>query len=469
MVGPSAYKPTHTPPVLNIVDETVEYSYHRRVPNLDLNSMMYGESDDYAGDLNACVPAATANSITWMAQAYKHIELSKSMTLRKMMQELSGDFNRASSDGTPLENQLRGTLDFIERHGLPIEVKFQAFWEEDDIKSTSENSSARNLNIEEAKPPSWDFLKKMMLEGEDVTINYHWTENDTMYGHNVCVNAIAETKSNDYKRFAFKHDRFQDAEHGTCNEHYDVTIDPMGMMKFGPDNKYFVTSVVAKSPIPPRNGWFNEVHKNKKPGKALQAEVDFIELAFNEEIPDPENFRVTFYDGSDGSVYHTQSLSDFAQGAKTDSISTWLLAMSEIPLILDAGGMSLSYTGSVIPGQFLSYGGSFKAADGDAQGYSSVDIGSLTPGMSLGLNGTGKEYAHFTWSVRDTPTPGNLNHDQTVGEGSEVPARTEHSPGKFALYPCFPNPFNPSTRIRYEIAESRVCGNHGLQPSGTTD
>ena len=53
--------------------------------------------------------------------------------------------------------------------------------------------------------------------------------------------------------------------------------------------------------------------------------------------------------------------------------------------------------------QFLSYGGSFTAADGPANGMTSIDIGvsegaATLVGQSLQLTGTGCAYADFTWT-----------------------------------------------------------------------
>ena len=57
--------------------------------------------------------------------------------------------------------------------------------------------------------------------------------------------------------------------------------------------------------------------------------------------------------------------------------------------------------GSVV--QFLSYESSFTAMSGVAEGMISSDIGvaetsSTSPGYSLQLMGTGREYADFSWA-----------------------------------------------------------------------
>src|SRR5262249_35856043 len=68
--------------------------------------------------------------------------------------------------------------------------------------------------------------------------------------------------------------------------------------------------------------------------------------------------------------------------------------------------------------EFISYEGSFAAAQGPASGRTSVDIGvsetSNTPiGQSLGLAGTGGSRAGFTWSAPGAQSPGSPNVGQT--------------------------------------------------------
>ena len=68
--------------------------------------------------------------------------------------------------------------------------------------------------------------------------------------------------------------------------------------------------------------------------------------------------------------------------------------------------------------QFISYGGSFIAADGPASGMTSIDIGveestDSPVDHSLQLTGTGTVYGDFTWNVSTMPsTFGKVNTGQ---------------------------------------------------------
>ena len=70
--------------------------------------------------------------------------------------------------------------------------------------------------------------------------------------------------------------------------------------------------------------------------------------------------------------------------------------------------------------QFLSYEGTFIAADGPAAGLESTDIGvaetsSTTSGYSLQLSGEGKSYEDFIWAEAATNTFGAINTAQSFG------------------------------------------------------
>ena len=69
--------------------------------------------------------------------------------------------------------------------------------------------------------------------------------------------------------------------------------------------------------------------------------------------------------------------------------------------------------------QFLSYEGTFTAADGPAASQSSTDVGvtessSTAVGHSLQLTGTGCAAADFTWSGPSANTAGQVNNGQTL-------------------------------------------------------
>lgn len=92
------------------------------------------------------------------------------------------------------------------------------------------------------------------------------------------------------------------------------------------------------------------------------------------------------------------------------------------------------------PVQFLSYEGSFTAADGPAAGLSSVDLGvretSDTPiGMSLQLAGVGGAYEAFTWSGPTASTFGAINSGQNfIPNGQPFNATTAPEPGTVFLF-----------------------------------
>jgi uncharacterized protein len=143
---------------------------------------------------------------------------------------------------------------------------------------------------------------------------------------------------------------------------------------------------------------------------------------------DLTGWKLLLYNGASTSlkVYNTRILS----GSLSDAGNGWGFVVENYPSNGiqngDPDGIALvDAAGSVV--QFLSYGGTFVAADGEAVGMESTDIGvkqsnATTPiGHSLQLSGSGTTYSDFSW-VADAPhTFGRSNNNQSFGTGGTNP------------------------------------------------
>jgi len=168
--------------------------------------------------------------------------------------------------------------------------------------------------------------------------------------------------------------------------------------------------------IQAQNAWINELHYDNDGSDV----GEFLEIVI--ENPGSYNlsdFDVYLYNGNSGDSYDSESVGNFTVGATVGSFTIYYW----YPASIQNGapdGLSLSYQGDLISGQFLSYEGVFPAADGPAAGVTSTDIGVMeegsTPiGQSLQLLGAGGTYTDFTWQPPATETPGIENNGQTLG------------------------------------------------------
>lgn len=203
----------------------------------------------------------------------------------------------------------------------------------------------------------------------------------------------------------------------------------------------------------PSTAWINELHYDNEGTD----EGEFVELAVNAEFADLTNVTITLYNGSNSSSYASYSGNDFVKGETTNGFSLYYLDLPSNG-IQNGGpdGLSLDIDGELI--QFLSYEGTFTAADGPAADFESIDIGveetaSTTVGSSLSLTGTGSSYADFEWVVTEQNTKGALNEGQEIQEPVSIWEEPEVA-SAFQLDQNYPNPFNPSTVIRYQLAEN---------------
>ncbi|TAL68720.1 MAG: T9SS type A sorting domain-containing protein [Bacteroidetes bacterium] len=183
------------------------------VPNIDLDSSRHnpGNTAGYSGDKNACGPAAAANSLEWLEKDHPKTPLT-GKTHREKMEELSKMMDRATEDGVTTQQLVKGKLAFIDKYKLPIRVKFQSVFVGDStIKSPNNkyNNEAKNHNTGNKTPPTWEWLKQEMNDGEDVEILFGWYDASGVRhgGHWVTVTGISEVKS--ARGLYFKDDKNQ--------------------------------------------------------------------------------------------------------------------------------------------------------------------------------------------------------------------------------------------------------------------
>lgn len=451
-------------------DPKTDFLLRTKVYNIDLdNETNPGSPTGYAGDLNACVPTATANSMQWL-EDQKKIEFKGDAEYLKnspgnKLATLSKNMNREHQKGVRPEPMIKGKLDFIEETKIPLSVKFQTKYLDTNVTSSNGNATAQNFNRPDKPWPDWNFIKQMLKDGEDVEMNYHWQDADSnWHAHSVNVIGFEEYQSGK-KTITFSHDRIQsrkngkngDDDWGTFRETHEISIDDEGAMRFGHNNSRRVFLAAAESPRPSEGeataAFLNEFFaldgnliKNKS--NQITADNEFIEIGLGPNIQELELYTILFYDGSDGTVYSEISLSEFDVASVEDSIQLYLYTFNEDHFLSQSGGIAINYSGTLIPGQFFSYGGEFTATEGSAMSLASNDLGELTEGQSIGLQGSGTNYTHFTYGYSSNPSPGELNDGQII---TNLDVNDDLLPTKFELSNNYPNPFNPTTTIEFQI------------------
>jgi predicted ribosomally synthesized peptide with SipW-like signal peptide len=156
--------------------------------------------------------------------------------------------------------------------------------------------------------------------------------------------------------------------------------------------------------------WINEIHYDNT-GTDANEGVEIAGVAGTDLI----GWKVVLYNGSNQASYDTINLSSTIPSQQGGFGTLWFAKVSVQNGSPD--GLALVKSDNTVV-KFLSYGGSFTAANGPAAGMMSVDIGvtesSTTPiGYSLQLQGTGNEYSDFTWSSPITSTYNAVNTNQT--------------------------------------------------------
>ena len=126
------------------------------------------------------------------------------------------------------------------------------------------------------------------------------------------------------------------------------------------------------------NAWINEFHYDNN-GADTNESVEII-------IENPgtlTDYAVVRYNGNGGVTYGTTSLDEFTIGETVNTYTVYSFVFSSGGLQNDTDGLALTYQGTLITGQFLSYEGVFTATNGPASGVTSTDIGVAESGSTL--------------------------------------------------------------------------------------
>lgn len=183
-------------------------------------------------------------------------------------------------------------------------------------------------------------------------------------------------------------------------------------LKFNPSLLIALPLLLEASSASATQIFINEIHYDN----AGTDTGEFVEIA-GPAGTDLTGWSLALYNGTyslralDDTIALSGTLSDQTSGYGFLSVATVGLQNGS------PDGLALvDNFGSVV--QFLSYEGSFEAANGPANGLTSTDIvvteGSSTPvGHSLQLTGVGTAYSDFTWAGPAANTSGEVNTGQT--------------------------------------------------------
>jgi predicted extracellular nuclease len=169
--------------------------------------------------------------------------------------------------------------------------------------------------------------------------------------------------------------------------------------------------------------FINEIHYDNVSGDVNE----FIEVVAP-TTTDVTGWTLVLYNGSSTQLkdYNTLSLSSATSSTSDGGAYTYYVVSPDSIQNGSPDGMALvDASGNVI--QFLSYEGSFTAAEGAAAGLTSVDIGveesgSTPEGYSLQLSAdtAGSAYEDFVWQSEALATAGAANNDQLFANDDAV-------------------------------------------------
>ncbi len=177
----------------------------------------------------------------------------------------------------------------------------------------------------------------------------------------------------------------------------------------------------------PDDVFINEFHYDNTGGDTGEFVEIVVGPGYSGEVAD---LSLLLYNGSNGTVYGTHPLDTFQNFQEPEIAASGHRIYHKMISGIQNGdpdGLALVAGSSVL--QFISYEGSFTAADGPADGLASTDIGVSQNGnepigeASLGLTGTGETAADFTWTkFSGIPhSPGQPNDGQSFTNPAKPP------------------------------------------------
>ena len=164
--------------------------------------------------------------------------------------------------------------------------------------------------------------------------------------------------------------------------------------------------------------FINEIHYDNSGSD----DNEFIEV-FGEANLDLNGWSIALYNGSNGTVYQTLTLSGKILN-ESNGFGAVSFDFSGIQNGSPDGVALIDNEGELR--QFLSYEGSFTATEGAALGEKSIDIGIHEPtntpkGLSLQLKGNGREFNDFTWDLAKH-SKGLINATQVAAPLTKISA-----------------------------------------------
>lgn len=148
---------------------------------------------------------------------------------------------------------------------------------------------------------------------------------------------------------------------------------------------------------------------------------------------DLAGWKVVLYNGGDGRQYSTLNLSGIATDQCGGHGTVVVTAPGATGIQNGApDGLALVNASNVVV-QFLSYEGTFTAADGPASGLASSAVAQSESstsaiGQSLQLAGTGNSYSQFSWQASRSSSFGACNSGQTLSGGGSPATLTNGVP-----------------------------------------